>query len=406
MPWKEVDPMEQRIQFVMSVKEGSLPFSQVCYLYGISRKTGYKWWNRYQAEGLPGLGGRSSRPWTSPNQTSELWRERIIELKLKHRFRGPRKLHAMLQKRFEDVPAASTMGNILGQEGLTKPKRRRRSSSKVTRKSLTQPVYPNDVWSADFKGWFRTLDGNRCDPLTISDLATRYLLCCKVCLNQKELTAKAVFIEVFREYGLPQVIRVDNGAPFGSRGPSGLSSLSVWWMRLGIKVEFIEPGNPQQNGSHERMHKTLKAETTKPPSCNRNAQQRRFNKWRKEFNWERPHEALGQIPPASRYEKSARAYLPVAGDVQYEPTWEVRRVRSTGEIKWKSRLRFIGRPFRGQRVGLLLIKPGIYQVYFAERLLGEIHDSDPKGIRPVTLITKKRAKSARYSNNKTAKKGK
>jgi transposase InsO family protein len=180
MPWKELKPMEQRIQFTMKVKEGRLAFAKVCHLYGISRKTGYKWWNRYQNEGLPGLG--------------------------------------------------------------------------------------NEVWAADFKGWFNTGDGQRCDPLTISDLATRYLLCCKVCPDQKEQTAKAVFEKVFAEYGLPEVMRVDNGSPFGSRSCLGLSKLSVWWIRLGIRVEFIEPGQPQQNGCHERMHKTLKAETTKPAS--------------------------------------------------------------------------------------------------------------------------------------------
>jgi len=408
MPWKESALMEQRIQFVMKVKEGSLPFATVCNLYGISRKTGYKWWKRYLEEGLPGLGGRSSRPWTSPNQTSRLWRKRVIDLKLKHPFRGPKKLHVMLKKQFADspdCPAVSTVGIILAREGLTKPKRRRKRSGKMTRKPLTMATHPNEVWGADFKGWFRTGDGDRCDPLTISDLATRYLLCCKVCSDQKEKTAKAVFEEVFKQYGLPQIIRVDNGSPFGSRGSGGLSALSVWWIRLGIDVEFIEPGNPQQNGCHERMHKTLKAETTKPPSKSLKAQQKRFHKWRQDFNWHRPHEALGQIPPASRYKQSRRAYSPVIDDLQYEPTWEIRRVRSTGEIKWKHRLRFVGRAFRGQMVGLVKIKQGIHQVYFADRLLGELHDEDEKGIRPVALITRKRAKSARQKQPKAAKKG-
>jgi transposase InsO family protein len=267
MPWKEVNPMEQRIQFVMKVKEGIHAFARVCHLYGISRKTGYKWWKRYQAEGLEGLGGRTSRPWSSPIQTSPQWRRRVIELKLKHPFRGPKKLRAMLLKQYgQECPSASTIGKILDQQGLTKPTRRRQSSSKTTRPPLTLAVRPNEVWAADFKGWFLTGDGKRCDPLTVSDLATRYLLCCKVCPNQKEATAREVFEGIFKEYGLPEVMRVDNGSPFGSRGCRGLSGLSVWWVRLGITVEFIEPAQPQQNGSHERMHKTLKAETTKPPS--------------------------------------------------------------------------------------------------------------------------------------------
>lgn len=406
MPWKENALMEQRIQFVMKVEEGSLPFSTVCNLYGISRKTGYKWWNRYQVEGLPGLGGRISRPWHSPNETSKLWRQRIIDLKLKYPFRGPKKLRAMLLKQYGNgCPAKSTIGTILAREGLTKPKRGRKRSGQLTRKQLTLASRPNEVWAADFKGWFRTADGQRCDPLTISDLSSRYLICCQVCKDQKELTAKAVFERVFKQYGLPDVIRVDNGSPFGSRGSAGLSTLSVWWVRLGIEVEFIEPGNPQQNGAHERMHKTLKAETTKPPSRSPRAQQQRFDRWRKEFNFNRPHEALGQIPPAARYQKSVKVYQGVVGDLSYEPSWEVRRVRGSGSIKWQNRERFIGRPYRKQMVGLLKIKHDVYQVYFGDRLLGELHDDDEKGMRPVALITKKRAKSARNQTSKTAKKG-
>jgi len=371
----------------MQVEEAERSFKSLCASFGISRKTGYKWWGRFCEQGLEGLRERRSRPRTSPHKSARKWGQRAVELRMRYPWWGAKKIRAKLKARHgqEHLPAASTIGAMLSAAGLVRSRRgRKKSGPQIERPALSQASAANQVWAVDFKGWFRTGDGRRCDPLTVSDLFSRYILCCRALCAQSTERAKAVFKGLFKQYGLPQRIRVDNGAPFGSRGAGGLSRLSVWWLRLGMEVEFIAPGHPEQNGSHERMHRTLKAESAQPPARSARKQQRRFDQWRRHFNMERPHEALGQQVPARRYERSSRVYSGVEPQPQYPSGYAVRRVRSNGQIKWKGRLRFVGEAFVGQRVGLRESEPGRAEVYFMQRLLGTLHEAEADfgGLRP------------------------
>src|SRR2546428_6542078 len=260
MPWKEVLPMEERASFVMEIKKKEQAFAHVCRRFGISRKTGYKWWRRFCQDGVGGLAKRSSRPQRSPGASEAKWRNRVIELRRERPWWGAKKLRAKLMARHgaKGVPAASTLGTMLVRAGLVRSRRRRKRGPQLERAKLARAHQSNEIWAADFKGWFRMADGTRCDPLTVSDLASRYVLCCEALRGQSFDQVKPVFERLFKEHGLPRSIRMDNGAPFGSRGAGGLSRLSVWWMRLGVDVQFIAPAHPEQNGVHERMHRTLK----------------------------------------------------------------------------------------------------------------------------------------------------
>src|SRR5512137_613003 len=310
MAWREVAPMEERIRFVVTATREERVFTDLCREFGISRKTGYKWLARYRAWGLDGLQEVSRRPRASPTRMPADVEALVLRERHRHRTWGPKKLQAVLATRYgvAPVPAVSTIGNLLMRHGLTRKTRRRRPVSQPDRTTRTAATHPNGVWAADVTGWFRTRDGQRCDPLTISDLASRYVLACRLVAGQRRDRVRPVFRQVFRRFGLPEVLRVDNGPPFGSRGVCGLSQLSAWWLQCGIRVEFIEPGHPEQNGGHERMHRTLKAETTRPPAATPAAQQARFDRWRREFNTERPHEALGMQRPAERYRRSPCRY--------------------------------------------------------------------------------------------------
>lgn len=394
MPWKEVLPMCERASFVLAVKAEEGSFARLCRMYGISRKTGYKWWWRFCEQGLEGVTERSSRPRHSPNRSAAKWSKAVKKLREKCPWWGPKKLRAKLRERHgEDasVPAASTIGAMLVRAGLVQSsRRRRRGGPKVERPQLSQATKANEVWAVDFKGWFKTGDGQRCEALTMTDLATRYVLCCRALKEESFARVYPIMREVFKVYGLPGIIRVDNGSPFASRGGGGLSRLSVWWMRLGIKVEFITPGKPQENGSHERMHRTLKAETARPPAFNMGKQQRRFDSWRRRFNTQRPHESLGQKQPAKLYHHSTRLYrqaIPLS-PVRYPDGWAVRRVRSNGQIKWRGRKRFIGEALVGQLVGLRPLKLEHSEVYFMERLLGVLNEAnaDFTGLRPTAYV--------------------
>lgn len=388
MAWKMVLPMEERIRFVLAVEQREYPIAELCRQYGISRKTGYKWIRRYQADGLDGMRERSRRPLHCPHKTSQQWVDRIIQHKLKHPRWGPKKIRIILQEQGwpGPIPAASTIGNILDRAGLVKPRKRRRRRKRSFQGPFTQAERPNHVWAVDYKGWFRTGDAQRCDPLTVSDLYSRYVLGVKALPNQSYAAAKDVFAHLFSHYGLPEVIRSDNGSPFASTGAGGLSRLSVWWILLGIKLELIAPGHPEQNGSHERMHLTLKQEACHPASVNHRAQQRRFNKWRKEFNEQRPHEALQMKKPAQMYHRSDRGYPKNPIEPSYPPGYQVRRVRTNGEIKWCGRKRFIGEALKGVPVGVKRIDESRSQVYFGSILLGDLHDADSRGLRPSVYV--------------------
>lgn len=373
MPWDETCAMEERLRFIADVLAGDETMRELCELYGISRKTGYKWCARHRLEGVDGLKERSRAPRAHGRAHPEALVTAALALKDRWKQWGPRKLRAKLSELHPDwpVPAASTIGDWLWRHGKTRSRRRRRHCP-----PYTQPFAavggPNDVWSADFKGWFRTGDGRRCDPLTVSDAHSRYLLACRAVDRADHDHARPLFDALFCEFGLPGAIRTDNGAPFASTGAGGLSRLSVWWLKLGIKAERIAPGHPQQNGRHERMHGTLKEATADPPAATTAAQQRRFNRFRREFNEERPHEALGQKPPASLYRASARRYPRPLRQPVYDGDHAVRRVRSNGEIKWRGELIFLSEVLVGEPVGIAETACGDWRVCFADVELGFI----------------------------------
>lgn len=380
--------MEERIKFVLAVEQRDYSIAELCRQYGISRKTGYKWIARYRTDGLQGLRERGRSPLSCPHKTSQQWVDRIIGQRLKHPRWGPKKIRILLceQSLPGPVPAPSTIGNILDRAGLVKPRKRARRRRRSLQGALTEAHRPNEVWAVDYKGWFPMGNAQRCDPLTVSDLYSRYVLGITAVPDQGYAAAREVFERLFRRHGLPEVIRSDNGSPFASTGAGGLSRLSVWWILLGIKLELIAPGHPEQNGSHERMHLTLKQEACRPPSANRRAQQRRFDRWRKEFNEQRPHEALQMKRPDEMYYCSSRAYPKNLIEPSYPHGYQLRRVRSNGQIKWCGRKRFIGEALKGTSVGVKRVDENHSQVYFGSILLGALYDADSRGLQPSVYI--------------------
>ena len=386
MAWKEVLVMEERCSFVLLAEKRHQSFTSLCKEYGISRKTGYKWVERYQKYGLRSLREFSRRPMSCPHKISSKIEKLILRERRKHKTWGPKKLRDVLIKdhKITAPPAESTIGEILKRNGVPLRKRRKRGVFRLPLQDLTMPEVANDVWTVDFKGWFRTLDGARCDPLTVMDLHSRYLLCAKLLRGQTQRSTKPAFKALFKRYGLPKVIRVDNGSPFASVGIGRLSELSVWWTHLGIRVEFIKPASPQENGAHERMHGTLKAEVTKPPSANRAAQQQRLDRWRKEYNEDRPHEGIEMQRPAQRYQKSPRRFCGKIKPLRYSRPMKPIQVSSSGFIYREGAACFIGEALSGSRLGLKALDNGIHEVYFADRLLGELHDATPDRLRPLS----------------------
>lgn len=374
MPWKETRVEEERLKFIVACldEESGWSMSELCDAFGVSRKSGYKWRQRYRMTGLDGLRDRVRAPLHHPNATPAELVDKLIAAREQHRFWGPRKLLACLKRTAPDLPwpSSSTAGGILKRHGLVTVRRRRRRAVGAAGTALSTPTYPNQVWGVDYKGWFRTRDGTRCDPLTISDLFSRYLLECRRVPRPTTACAWPVFERAFREYGLPDAIRSDNGSPFASAGLGGLSRLSVWWIKLGIRLERIVPGRPDQNGRHERMHRTLKLETALPAGANAAAQQRRFTRFQSRFNTERPHEALNDMVPAQWYRPSLRAYPTTVPAVEYPGHFEVRRVRTTGEIKWQGACVYLSEALVGEPVGLDAVSDRHWQVSFGPIELG------------------------------------
>lgn len=337
MPWSETSPMDQRTHFLSDYLRGVDSVAGLARTYGISRKTAYKWVRRYADEGAKGLEDRSRRPHSCSHQTQGPVIDALVQFRRLHPTWGPKKLLDRLVRKEPSWPwpAPSTASRILKDAGLVRVQRRRSKPGHPGEPSVSSSE-PNAVWSADFKGQFRTRDGLYCYPLTISDGCSRFLLACQALPSTAHYSAKAVFESVFREFGLPMVMLTDNGGPFATTAIARLSALSVWWIRLGIRPALIELGKPQQNGRHERMHRTLKDEATRPPAGNRTAQQRRFNAFRNEFNFERPHEALSQETPASLYQPSTRPFPDRLPEIEYAGHFEVRLVSRNGGIRWNS----------------------------------------------------------------------
>jgi transposase InsO family protein len=367
--------MDERLRFVVEAERAEECFTALAARYGIQPKTGYKWLRRFEAEGVSGLAERSRRPHHSPTATAAASVAALVELRSRHPTWGAKKLVAVLRARHPDLalPAPSTAAAILKREGLVRVPRRR-----VVRAHPGRPVTgmrtPNAVWTADFKGQFKTRDGIYCFPLTIIDGASRYLLSCRALTSVRYHETRPVFERVFRERGLPERLRTDNGVPFASLALGRLSRLSIWWVRLGILPELIEPGHPEQNGRHERLHRTLKAATARPPARNRPAQQRAFDGFCTEYNTERPHEALGQRPPASVYTPSPRPYPARLAPLEYPAHYEVRLVSANGGIRWHFHRVNVSHLLTGEYVGLEEVADGEWDVYFGPLWLGRFQE--------------------------------
>ncbi len=366
MPWKASSVMEEKARFVLEYEQDEHTMTELCDRYGVARETGYVWLRRYRAMGLEGLLERDRAPARHPNQTAAAIEQLVLELRQAHMRWGPRKLKRVLERDQPGPvwPAASTIGALLKREGLVVPRKKRRKTAPYT-EPLAHADGPNRVWCADFKGWFRTTNGTRIDPLTISDAHSRYLLRCQAVEKTDTARVQAIFEVAFREYGLPQAIRTDNGAPFASTAIAGLSRLAVWWIKLGIVPERIQAGHPEQNGRHERMHRTLKQEVATPPAKDRRAQQRQLQQFRQEYNQVRPHEALGMQTPASVYAPSQREYPREMPQVDYPETMKVCPVKSHGHFRWKQREVFLSEVLWGERVGLLPVDDRWFTIYFA-----------------------------------------
>lgn len=381
MSWRASDPMSERVTFIGLLQSGHRTMAGLCREFGISRKTAYKWAERFEREGLEGLKERSRRPHHLARKTPAEIQDLLLWARKSHPTWGPRKLKAWLEDRDKslDLPAPSTIGDLLKHQGLISSRRRRIKPPPGRAPDRSDLVNPNQEWDADFKGEFRMGNGQYCFPLTITDAHSRYLLEIRALEGTAGARARPFFERTFRQYGLPLTLRTDNGSPFASTGLGRLSWLSVWWIKLGIRPVRGRPHHPQDNGRHERMHRTLKAETTRPPATDRRSQQRRFDAFRDEYNQERPHEALGLRPPARIYQPSRRPYPSRIPQVEYPSHYEVRKVASGGIFTWRSQVVFIGHAMIGEHIGLVEVEDGLWRVYFADVELGLLDEVQLKG---------------------------
>jgi putative transposase len=383
MPWKTSSVMDERVRFVLEHEDGEQTMTELCEIYGISRETGYYWVRRYQQGGLEALEDFSRAPARHPNQTPEKIEQAVLQLRRERMTWGPRKLKRVLERKAAHRvwPAASTIGAMLLREGLVVGRKKRRRVPAYTRPFAAADA-PNRVWCVDFKGWFETRDGARIDPLTVSDAHSRYLLRCRQVEKTNEEHVRAILESAFREWGLPEAIRSDNGAPFASRAIAGISRLSLWWMKLGIVPERIAAGHPEQNGRHERMHGTLKREAASPAAANKRAQQRAFDRFRREYNEERPHEALEMRTPSEVHERSEREYPGRVREPEYDGDFLVRRVTPGGQFNWKGERVFVSETLGGEPIGLQAEDERMYTICFAAFPLGRF-DSYKRTISPL-----------------------
>lgn len=379
--------MDQRVRFIAAVQEDPKGnFRRLCERFGVSRAKGYKWLRRYNEHGPAGLEDLKPVARSIPHRTADAVVDRVVAMRKAHPFDGPRKLRTRLLMLDPclPVPAASTIGEILDRHGLIRP-RRARLRVPPHPSPLEPCSHPNDLWCVDFKGHFACGDGTRCYPLTISDAASRYLIQCEAMTEPREGPVRTHFERAFREFGLPDRIRSDNGPPFASKAIGGLSRLSVWWIQLGIVPERIEPGQPQQNGRHERMHRTLKEQTANPPQPTLADQQRCFDRFRHDYNDHRPHEALSMTPPAAHYEPSLRPMPDRPRAPEYGDERIVRQVAPNGYIKWKGASLRLTHLLGGQPVGLKEIDNDEWELFYGPLLIGYVlvRDGKPR-VEPVS----------------------
>jgi len=376
MPWKETCVMDMKVQLLADWMSLEYTVVGLSRKYQVSRKTVYKWIRRYEEEGPPGLIDRSSAPIHRTWATSTEIISYILAIKTKHKDLGPKKIITILKKKYPDIawPAASTAQAILRKEGWVKTRHRRKHTPSYT-EPFIDSKQPNDVWCADFKGDFLLGEGNRCYPLTITDSYSRYLLCCRGLYHPGYDPVRKYYEQAFREYGLPRAIRTDNGTPFASVSLGGLTRLSVWLIKLGITPERIEPGKPQQNGRHERFHRTLKEATIKPPRHTLKGQQKAFDRFKKLYNDERPHEGIGQKTPDEVYRHSERAYPDKLQEIGYADELTTRYVKPGGNIKWKGDHVYVSKLLSGETIGLKQIDDRSWEVYFSFHLIGIFDES-------------------------------
>lgn len=377
MSWKESVLMDERMKFIGHLLEGE-KMAEVCRKFGISRRTGYKFWERYKKVGLEGLTDRTRRPKRYANQLPMQVEKEILRIKKNKPHWGAPKIRDILMKKYPEVrtPAKSTVHCILDRHGLVSRRKRKRFKAEGT--TLTSVNNPNDLWCADYKGEFMLASRRYCYPLTITDYASRYIFSCEALESNREMYAFHVFERVFKEYGLPRTIRTDNGVPFSSPcALFGLSKLSVWWLRLGIQIERIEPGCPEQNGRHERMHRTLKKEATKPPGENLLQQQEAFDRFVEEFNTERPHEALDMKRPSEVYQPSSRPYRGLE-ELTYPFHDRTITVTCCGRICIRGKKINLSYVFAGQNVGVKEVSDGIWLVSFMDYDLGYFDEENRK----------------------------
>jgi transposase InsO family protein len=367
--------MTQRLLFIRDFELGVFSFSALCARYGVSRETGYAVLARYRRDGRAGLEAHSRRPHHSPRQTPSALIDQLAEARQRHPTWGPKKLLWLVRKRAPTAPwpAPSTVGLWLVRRGLIRGRRRRRPLSHPGRPTTIARA-PNALWTLDFKGQFRTRDGRYCYPLTVADDYSRYLLGCQALLQPTRALVRPVLTRLFQQYGLPERIRTDNGAPFASCALARLSQLSVWLLQCGIRPELIAPGHPEQNPRHERMHRTLKAATTRPPAADHRAQQRCFNTFREEFNADRPHESLGMQPPATLYHPSPRAYRGPVEPLEYPGHFELRKVSRNGGIRWQQAWVNVSHVLAEETVGFEAIADGLWDVYYRSVKLGRFSE--------------------------------
>ena len=383
--------MNLRMRFVTDWKRDCWTMTELCADYQISRKTGYKWVERYDSGGVLGLQDQSRRPDHSPNATAPDVVDALVGLRRRHPRWGAKKLLAVAAREDRQTawPSRSTVCDLLKAQGLVAPRSHRHPHARVPspRAPLTAV---NQTWTTDFKGQFRTGDSVYCYPLTLRDGFSRFVLRCQALAGPTYEATRPQFERAFAEYGLPDGIRSDNGGPFASSGLRGLSRLSVWWLRLGIRLERIAPGHPEQNGSHEQFHAVLKAETARPPAANARAQQRRFTRFCAEYNEDRPHEALGDQTPASCYHPSPRSLPTRVSPVEYPGHWEIRRVSPIGQVSWGGQVLFLSGALAGEDVAFEEVEEGLWTVHFATLALAR-YDARQRRIQPIATLSEGRS---------------